>query len=217
MQENNKPETDSTTYKTDMCHLYQFTESEFLEFDKIVPMRLNTNMMVVSPKLYFLLMTICGQIESLVACICKDLDMYKNGEKFAACYKKLLEKSNVIENQSVQIVTTRNIIKPFAKTKNDTPSWWTSYNKVKHTIPKGIEYATMENTLHALGGLYLLLILHRLVPDKTPNDILDKQYWAHDSTMPFLLSDYLPRFNYIQDKDYISNLFFLKSYFVPSG
>ena len=75
----------------------------------------------------------------------------------------------------------------------------------------------MKNTLHALGGLYLLLTLHRLVPDKTPNNILDKQYWVHDSTMPFLLSDYLPRFNDIQDKDYISNLFFLKSYFVPSG
>ena len=149
MQKYSKPETDLTTYITEMQYLYQSTEGEFLEFDKIVPMRFNPTMNAVSPKLYFLLMTICGQIESIVIHICKDLGMYKKNEKFVACYKKLLEKSDIIEKQSVELAATRQIIKPFVKTNTGTPSWWTSYNKVKHTIPKGIEHATVENTIDA--------------------------------------------------------------------
>ena len=105
--------------------MYQFTEREFLEFDKVVPMRFNSAMNVVSPKLYFLLMTICGQIESTVIHICKNLDMYKKNENFGTCYKKLLKESDVIERQSVEIPATRQIIKPFVKTNTDTPSWWT--------------------------------------------------------------------------------------------
>ena len=38
---------------TDMLELYQFSERQFLEFDEIVPMRLNKNRNVVSPKPIF--------------------------------------------------------------------------------------------------------------------------------------------------------------------
>ena len=185
-----------------------------MEFDKIVPMRLNKEMSAVSPKLYFLLMTICGQIESVVIHICKDLNMYNDKGGFSACYKNLCEKSDVIEKQSVQIVTTREIIRPFGKTENGTPSWWASYNKVKHTIPEGIEHATVKNTVYALGGLYLLLNIYKLIHDRRPKDILDRKCWYHNRKLPILLSEDIDKSGDVQDIDYKSNLFILKSYFL---
>ena len=210
-----KAETDAMTYITEMRYLYQFTEREFLEFDKIVPIRFNPTMSAVSPKLYFLLMTICGQIESTVIHICKNLDMYKKNEKFVTCYGKLLEESDIIERQSVEIATTRQIIKPFIKTDNYVPSWWTSYNKVKHTIPKGIEHATVKNTVHALAGLYLLMTFHGSIPIKLPKDILNTQYWIHDHTMKHIPNRH--NISFIPEKYRISTLFILKSHFSLPG
>lgn len=210
-----KPETDLMTYIAEMQYLYQFTEREFLEFDKVVPMRFNPTMNVVSPKLYFLLMTICGQIESTVIHICKNLDMYKKNENFGTCYKKLLKESDIIERQSVEISATRQIIKPFVKTNTDTPSWWTSYNKVKHTIPKGIEHSTVKNTVHALAGLYLLMTFHRSIPIKTHKDILNTQYWVHDYAMNPIPNR--RNISFIPDKYFISTLFILKSHFRLPG
>ena len=213
----NKTQTESPViYRTDMQHLYQFTEGEFLEFDKVVPMRLNKEMDTVSPKLYFLLMTICGQIESIVIRICKDLDMYNDKGGFSACYKNLCDTSDVMAKQSVQIITTREIIRPFGKAENNTPSWWTSYNKVKHAIPEGIEHATVKNTVCALSGLYLLLNLYKLIPSRRPKDILCTQYWFYDRPMLMPLSNNINRSDYVLDIDYKSNLFILKSHFIPS-
>ena len=212
MNHNTTESESPITYRTDMQQLYQFTEGEFLEFDKIVPMNLNKEMSTVSPKLYFLLMAICGQIESLVIHICRDIDMYNDNDSFFTCYKNLWDKSDVIEKQSVQIITTREIIRPFGKTENGTPSWWASYNKVKHTIPEGLEHATVKNTVCALGGLYLLLNLYKLIP-RIPKDILDTQCWLHNRTMFRPLSKKNNEFSYVQDRDYKSNLFILKSHF----
>ena len=198
----------------DMRELYQLTERQFLEFDEIVPMRLNRKGDTVSPKLYFLLMTICGQVESVTGRICKSLNIRAEKDNFSSLYKKLCEEFSAIREQSVQIVMTHEAIHPFAKTKNDTPSWWTSYNKVKHDIPKGIERATARHTIHALGGLYLLLNLYKSIPCNNPKDILDAKSWFSGNPMPPLPSD---RFGYVPNTDQKSSLFILKSHFLQSG
>ena len=77
--------------------------------------------------------------------------MYNPKDNFPKRYSKLCQGQNVMKKQSVQTVTTREIIKPFAKTGNNTPSWWNSYNQVKHEVPKSLKDATMKNTIHALG------------------------------------------------------------------
>ena len=44
--------------------------------------------------------------------------------------------------------------------KQDTPpTWWTKYNHVKHNRVKNITEATLENTLNALSGLFLMCVL----------------------------------------------------------
>ncbi len=179
MSERNKTAAESPIkYMTDMQELYRLTEKQFLEFDEIVPMRLNRKGDTVSPKLYFLLMTICGQVESITGHICKYFDIRADSDMFGPLYKKLCEKSSAIEKQSVQVVMTRDVLRPFGKTENDIPSWWTSYNKVKHDIPEGMERATVRHTVQALGGLYLLLNFYQSIPRIEPKDMLDAENWG---------------------------------------
>lgn len=215
MSEHNKTAAESQiTYMTDMHELYRLTEKQFLEFDEIVPMRLNKKGNTVSPKLYFLLMTICGQVESLTGRICKHFDIWAEKDMFGAHYKKLREESSAIEKQSVQVVMTREILCPFGETKTDTPSWWTSYNKIKHEIPEGLERATVRHTVNALGGLYLLLNFYQSIPHRNSKDILDAKNWFSSNLMPKLSST---RLGYVPDRDYRSELFVLKSHFMQSG
>ena len=108
-------------YMTDMQELYQFTERQFLEFDEIVPMRLNRKGDTVSPKLYFLLMTICGQVESVTGLFCKSLDIRAECDKFGVLYKKLCEEFSAIKEQSVQTVMTREVIRPFGGNEKRYP------------------------------------------------------------------------------------------------
>lgn len=214
MSERNETAVDSPIkYMEDMKELYRFTERQFLEFDEIVPMRLNRKRDTVSPKLYFLLMTICGQVESVTGRICKCLEIHAGSNMFGALYKKLCEEFSAIKEQSVQIVMTRDVIRPFGETENDTPSWWTSYNKIKHNIPEGIERATVRHTVHALGGLYLLLNFYQSIPCKNPKNILDAENWFSRNPMPRPPSN---RFGYVPDVDYKSSLFILKSHFIQS-
>jgi len=51
---------------------------------------------------------------------------------------------------------------PFKEFKNnEIPEWWTSYNHVKHEWFDRIQEATLENTVKALAGLFILNILHK--------------------------------------------------------
>jgi len=40
---------------------------------------------------------------------------------------------------------------------NQIPKWWTSYNKIKHSNEGLEKYATLENSLGALGGVFVFL------------------------------------------------------------
>ena len=51
---------------------------------------------------------------------------------------------------------------PFKEFKYDKiPDWWTSYNHVKHEWFDCIKEATLENTVRALAGLFVLNIIHK--------------------------------------------------------
>jgi len=51
---------------------------------------------------------------------------------------------------------------PFKEFKNnEIPEWWTSYNHIKHEWFDRMQEATLENTVKALAGLFVLNILHK--------------------------------------------------------
>ena len=49
---------------------------------------------------------------------------------------------------------------PWLKWHEETPSWWKSYNKVKHERNTHFAEANLENSLDAVGGLLCLLIAY---------------------------------------------------------
>ena len=117
---------------------------------------------------------------------------------FGALYKKLCEESSAIKVQTVQVVMTRDVLRPFGETENNIPSWWASYNKVKHDIPEGLERATVRHTVHALGGLHLLLNFYKSIPSRDPKDILDVENWGLSGPPPSVPPN---RFGYVPDRE----------------
>lgn len=59
-------------------------------------------------------------------------------------------------------LTNYGKLHPFKDFGKKSPLWWDAYNKVKHEIFEQIEKkATLENTINALAGLFVLNILHK--------------------------------------------------------
>lgn len=52
---------------------------------------------------------------------------------------------------------------PFSEFKqNQSPSWWKSYNKVKHEwYDSSREHGNLKNVIESLGGLFILNVLHK--------------------------------------------------------
>jgi hypothetical protein len=48
---------------------------------------------------------------------------------------------------------------PFAPQSN--PQWWNAYNDIKHGFFKDMTKGTLDNLVHALGGLFTLNVLHK--------------------------------------------------------
>lgn len=44
--------------------------------------------------------------------------------------------------------------------RNQTPDWWTAYNKVKHHRGEHFDSANLKNTLNAVGALFALLVVY---------------------------------------------------------
>jgi hypothetical protein len=54
-------------------------------------------------------------------------------------------------------------IQPFNQfARGQPPAWWSAYNKVKHDMFKNRAHGSLENLLQAMGGLFLLNVLHRV-------------------------------------------------------
>ena len=190
-------------YSQRMMDLYMYTERQFLEFDEIVPMMTNEHT-VNSPKLYFTLLTTCGQIESVMNKIYYILYGYIPKKfNFYEYYKKLNE-SKVLEQLSVKVMKTESTCTPFSDV-----SWWHSHNEAKHEMPVGIKQGTISNTVSALAALYLLLDFFNSIPPREPQSILNPIRWFQNRK-PIYKPIYPP--NVVEDKH--SDMF-LKNHYFP--
>ncbi len=67
-----------------------------------------------------------------------------------------LEKVCKLSDYKVIVIQTRESLTPFKEWKSgETPTWWSSYNKVKHNA--NLDEAHLENVLQALSALFLLI------------------------------------------------------------
>src|SRR5438094_2572889 len=146
------------TFQNDMekmRELYLQTEREFIELSYVIP--LDNQSKTYSPRLYNILLGACGQVESMLRLLCKQLHLRVKKRDFPSYYNKL-NSYGMLANQKI-FYQYRNIeIFPLVKIQR-VPDWWDSYNKSKHKLPSGIKQGNIKNTLASLSALYALHIV----------------------------------------------------------
>ena len=77
-------------------------------------------------------------------------------------YQHIFEPFYDLSSKDVYNLHTFEPVTPFSEWVNDVGSlgWWKAYTKLKHDRFVNKEVATLEKTLNALGGLFLLNVLH---------------------------------------------------------
>ncbi|MCH7560062.1 MAG: hypothetical protein IIC67_01600 [Thaumarchaeota archaeon] len=161
-------------FQNKMRKIYRVTEDQFLEFSEIVPFETN-EWSVNSPRLYFLLLTICGQVESLMKKICSEVKIKPEREDFPNYYD-IINKDNLLGIQKLFLIKTEQSLNPF--NENDSQHfWWISHNKAKHELPEGILHGTIKNVIYGLGGLFALHEILSKIPYEDKQRILISKNW----------------------------------------
>ncbi|WP_157954220.1 hypothetical protein [Saccharospirillum mangrovi] len=112
-----------------------------------------SNFNVHSIQLAHLLLAIGSEIDITLKKICSYLDPKKT--KNIDQYKKILKDHRAF-SESIELVKTGYLFEPWSDWKEDNnPTWWKSYNNIKHNRDKYFKEANLGNVLNALGGLYL--------------------------------------------------------------
>ncbi|TRZ48416.1 MAG: hypothetical protein D4S01_10365 [Dehalococcoidia bacterium] len=156
--------------------LYKDLERQFENFLEYVPY-LEGNENVYSFKLLNLLLSIGGYVDSAF----KEMARYPNFSKNKDC-QEILEKVNKNKTVSVTLplrafekeyhlsektvifrrLPERERIMPFKprSTRAKSPKWWKIYNGIKHDVGVNLKEATLQNTMHALAGAFMLNAVH---------------------------------------------------------
>jgi len=147
-----------------MQSLHDDSERQFSEFTNIVPLRANPRE-VWSPRLWGILQGIGSQIDGMLKLLVSQFNMQVVSETFPVEYRAL-NSGGMLSVQKVMLRDTLESFNPFDKEK---PDWWDAYNATKHALPDGIYKANLENTVQALGALFILnhignILLMRSVP-----------------------------------------------------
>lgn len=93
------------------------------------------------------------------------IDLAGSSEPNITDYRRVYEP--IFQLSSVEVLVSHGLtnygtIKPFeAFAGNQSPGWWTAYNEVKHEFFQNVQKGTLDNLVRALGGLFVLNILHK--------------------------------------------------------
>lgn len=146
-----------------------------MEFNEIVPFYKN-DWKAYSPRLYSILQLACSQVESMIKRIVEELGGISKPQKSLFPYYRKLNANKLLEKQIVILIPAWQIIRPFKD--QSLPQWWTAYNDTKHKIPYGVFSGTIENTIHAMAGLYCLHNLAFLIMYGNAYDVTKDENWS---------------------------------------
>lgn len=128
----------------------------------------DVHLKVYSLKYYEYLLRACTEFESVCkselfrAGLAKDGDWLnvKDYAKLETHYERKLSSYEVGFR-----FETIYFVRPLAPwSNNDSLSWYQSYNSVKHNRAAELSNASLENVLHALAGLFVVLLAAKLCP-----------------------------------------------------
>ena len=141
---------------------YLMLERKFIEtFDYIELDEINAN--AYSKNFLALLLNVGAEVDNFFKTICEDV--YKDPvEKRSTIttYAHMIFFTDLlkIKNAQVKIIGIDKPICPFENWDLNNPStslkWWDAYNNIKHNRLKNERFASQNNALYALSGLFLL-------------------------------------------------------------
>ena len=147
---------------------YTSVEDDFIDYLNYVPWT-HGHKKVWSPKLANLLLNIGSLIDSIFRSYLDSptVDLVEDIDKIRGKrnpnindFQKVYEKVYSFSNREVYLLSTEGKITPLSNWKNQkSPDWWTAYNQVKHNRFENKTEATLEKTLYALSGLFLVCVL----------------------------------------------------------
>lgn len=151
--------------------VYLSLEEEFLNYIKYVPLVPNHSN-VWSYPLANLLNNIGSSVDSFCknAIFCESLDditeiqairddSAKQNMKY---YRQVFDTKYHLSDKKIFELQSQSSLCPFIKWRDgNTPLWWKNYTDIKHDRFRNKELATLNATLEALGGLFLLFLNHK--------------------------------------------------------
>ena len=146
---------------------YKLLEDKMIEVSEYVAID-PQNYSTFSSQFISLFISVCSEIDSLAGEICRSaLNMDIN---FGIINKMdvITQKYTNLKNIRVETIFPFEEISivPFTKFENNTTSWWTDYNRVKHNRAESdntsgrpnYTKANLKNTLYAMAAFYILLL-----------------------------------------------------------
>lgn len=129
--------------------------SRWIEFDK-------ANASCYSLEIARLLMVAAQEVDVVAKELCSELAPKAKAGKIGAYKAVILKSFPGLPKSKVEIPKHGLTLKPWSEwaTGENPPLWWTANNKVKHERREHFHQATLKNTLNAVGGLFILLLLH---------------------------------------------------------
>lgn len=150
---------------------YTSVEDDFIDYLNYVPWT-QAHKGVWSPELAKLLLNIGSLIDSILRSYLNNptVDSVEDIDKIRrkreqdiniSDFQKVYEKVYSFSNREVYLLSTEEKLMPWSnwQNQNSRPDWWIAYNDVKHNRFENKTKATLENTLYALSGLFLVCVL----------------------------------------------------------
>jgi len=164
------------------------TISRYIELDPLNYFAFSTELSKIflssSSEINVVLKQICKKIEPDK--ICKNIDEYS--DVIALNMPEFLNEFVYIERTSIEL-------KPWKGwSRGNSPTWWGSYNKVKHERNLYYQKANLENVLNAMAGLLISVfyfqnlesgydnnknITRLLLPESTLMRLNENYYYSH--------------------------------------
>ena len=121
--------------------------SRFVEFNP-------NNFATFSLEMAHLLLASCSEVDVVLKMLCKPFapDAQNEADYRSSIPKQLPNFTKI----GVEMKRYALILQPWQSwDSNQTPTWWTAYNKVKHERDSHYEKANLENVLQTMAGLLI--------------------------------------------------------------
>lgn len=136
-------------------------EKQLSECMDFIPF-IDQNKQIISPKFIPIILETCSVIESIFKEITKDKKRRYNFKKYAEVHEQDLGLGKTI---SIFLTSPVKFYQPYKKWTEKIPSWWDSYNKLKHNRLNNYKFATYETAILSMVGLHQLISKCRLFTD----------------------------------------------------